>query len=290
MTPKTLRQTLLACIPLLLGMWGCEPAPTKHAYDKPSPPAPPPDQPSPQTPAIVPPIAITATSSRSENSIPALQPHLPAPVTAPPGSAKPLREVHYDEIDQFKLRKTDKVYLVGDMEPFTGLAYRTHPDGTRSFEVTYVNGSTEGTLTQFHPNGQPSFKVAMDGNQATGTATGWYPDGSKKSEYPYKEGVVHGVATEWFQSGQKALQSSYEHGIASGKIQGWYQNGTPYRVGEIIGSEPKRITAWYAPGKKWIENGWRNGKLWGYSYEWSQEGELVSLKRYEDGKLIKTLK
>ena len=80
------------------------------------------------------------------------------------------------------------------------------------------------------------------------------------------------------------------NGKVQGEIKGWYLNGTPYTAGEIRGLEPKRITAWYAPGKKWKETGWRNGKLWGYTYEWSKDGELLSLKRYQDGKLSKSLK
>ena len=269
MENKTLQPAILICTFLFLVAFGCEQAPDRSKGNTNPPPS---TQVQPPQTKVPPPPANTLSTSSSSpvsQAVPGTPREAsPSSQENPPGSLepdKPQRKVHYDEIDQARLRRMDTVYIIAEDEPYTGLAYRTHPDGSRSFEINYKAGVSEGLLTQYHPNGNPSFQVYMTGNKAIGTAIGWYPDSTKKSEYPYKDGVVHGTFTEWFNSGQRALQATYNNGKVQGEIKGWYLNGTPYTAGEIRGLEPKRITAWYAPGKKWKETGWRNGKLWGYT-------------------------
>lgn len=213
---------------------------------------------------------------------------LPSP-TLPP-SRKNSRTIHYDEIDQSRLRRTELAYLFGEEKPYTGLAFKTHPDGTRSFEIDYVDGSAEGVLTQYYPNGNPSFQVPMKNNQANGVSTGWYEDQTRKSEYPYKDGVVHGVIKEWFPTGQIGFQANYVDGKITGTLIGWHLNGDEYTIGTVAESGSQRFTAYFGPGRKWKETGWRNGKLWGYSYEWTADGKLRTLKRFVDGKLMRVIK
>lgn len=203
---------------------------------------------------------------------------------------KTTRTIHYNEIDQSRLRRTELAYLIGDDKPYTGLAFKTHPDGTRSFEIDYVNGSAEGVLTQYYPNGNPSFQVPMKNNQANGVSTGWYEDQTRKSEYPYKNGVVHGVIKEWFPTGQLGFEATYVEGKITGSLKGWHLNGDEYTLGTVEPTGAQRFTAYYGPGRRWKETGWRNGKLWGYSYEWTPDGKLRSLKRFVDGKLMKVIK
>ena len=207
-----------------------------------------------------------------------------------PSVRKVSRTIHYNEIDQSRLRRTELAYLIGDDKPYTGLAFKTHPDGTRSFEIDYVEGSAEGVLTQYYPNGNPSFQVPMKNNQANGVSTGWYEDQTRKSEYPYKDGVVHGVIQEWFPTGQLGFQANYVDGKISGTLKGWHLNGDEYILGEVDQEAAQRFTAFYGPGRRWKETGWRFGKLWGYSYEWTPDGKLRSLKRFVNGKLMKVIK
>jgi antitoxin component YwqK of YwqJK toxin-antitoxin module len=231
--------------------------------------------------------AISENIKESSNLFP------PDPLIQEPTPAKVdqfAREVHYDEIDQSRLRRNDIAYLIGEDQPFTGLAFKRYSDGTRSFEIDYVNGSAEGVLTQYYPNGNPSFQVQMKNNQANGISTGWYEDQTRKSEYPYKDGVVHGVIKEWFPTGQLGFEAIYEEGKITGTLKGWYLTGEEYTIGTVEPDQAQRFTAYYDPNRMWKETGWRNGKLWGYSYEWEPDGKIRTLKKFEDGKLIKVIK
>jgi antitoxin component YwqK of YwqJK toxin-antitoxin module len=219
----------------------------------------------------------------------------PAPIiTQPtlPRSPEPPQEseVPYSQIDQVRLKEQNVYYLKSADKPFTGKAYKEFPSGTHSFEIECVNGKTQGMLTQYYSSGKKRFQVPMRDNQANGDAVGWYTSGEKKSEYPYQKGVVNGTFTEWFKTGQQSLQANYIEGRLRGKIQGWYLDGTPYLIGEIKGDESTRVSVWYEHGSKWKEIGWREGKLWGYYMEWSRDGDLVSVKSYKNGKLLKVIK
>ena len=219
------------------------------------------------------------------------QPPEPKPKSLPdPQIQKPNESVPYARVDAKKLREEQLYYLKGSNTPFTGTIYKEFPNGKHSFEINCINGEAHGHLTQFHPNGNKSFQVPMQNNKAHGSALGWYLNGKKKSEYPYKDGVVHGVFSEWFQTGQIGLQASYVQGKLRGKVKGWYLDGTPYDIAEVLNDEPIRISAWYEPGSKWKEIGFRDGKLWGYYMDWGNKGELLSVKRYENGKLTKVIK
>jgi|GEM_PF-1340012 len=207
------------------------------------------------------------------------------------GSPEPQKsEVHYNQIDQIRLREQNIYYLKSTDKPFTGKTYKEFPSGIHSFEIDCVDGKTQGMLTQYYSNGKKRFQVPMQDNQANGDAVGWYTSGAKKSEYPYEKGVVNGAFTEWFETGQQSLQANCIKGKLRGKIQGWYLDGTPYIIGEIKGDEPTRLSVWYEHGSKWKEIGWREGKLWGYYMEWNRDGDLTSVKNYKDGKLHKVIK
>lgn len=239
------------------------------------------------------PAPISAINEDSPNASPNLDSFPPNSFlsdSTTPSVRKVSRTIRYDEIDQSRLRRTELAYLLGDDKPYTGLAFKTHPDGTRSFEIDYVEGSAEGVLTQYYPNGNPSFQVPMKNNQANGVSTGWYEDQTRKSEYPYKDGVVHGVIKEWFPTGQLGFEATYLDGKITGTLRGWHLNGDEYILGEIEQDQAQRFVAYYGPGRRWKETGWRFGKLWGYSYEWTPDGKLRSLKRFVNGKLIKVIK
>ena len=215
-----------------------------------------------------------------------LKPQTPVKQKPPPGK----REVHYANVDQERLKKESLCYLQGEDKPFTGKTFKVYQTGNRSVEVDYMEGKANGFLTQYYQGGQKRFQVPMKDNKANGLAVGWYPNGKMKSEYPYIDGVVHGTFSEWFESGQISLQANYIRGKLRGSINGWYLDGSSYKIGEILNDEAKRITAWYEPGSKWKEIGWRNGKLWGYYYEWNQHGDLMTVKSYKNGKLVKAIK
>lgn len=307
---------------LVFLIYGCDsPPPSKPISPEPEtetePPSPPlstsvsatspTSQTPPPPPELTPPLdLIPATSQISTKTPPPASPLPtslldPPPVITPssiPESSPPPRpptkpktlSVHYSEIDEHKLRRTNTAHLFGEETPFTGRAFKTHPDGTRSFEIDYVDGAAEGILTQYYPNGNPSFQVPMRNNQANGMSTGWYQDHTRKSQYPYKNGVVHGVIKEWFPTGQLGFESTYNNGKLTGTLKGWYVDGTPYIVGIVKSKGAQRFTTYFAPSKKWRETGWREGKLWGYSYEWDQEGSILSVKRFQNGKLLKVIK
>lgn len=75
-------------------------------------------------------------------------------------------------------------------EPFTGIAYETHPDGSLASETAFTDGLKDGRSVE------------------------WYASGQIKEEYFMRQGSGHGLLREWFENGSLKREKMREYGIA----------------------------------------------------------------------------
>ena len=93
------------------------------------------------------------------------------------------------EIARQKLEKREGVqYVKGETEPFTGTAFLSYANGSKSEVTPYVDGKINGTEINYYENGSkygvtPFVNGQKDGKQV------WYNDnGSKSAEYVFENG------------------------------------------------------------------------------------------------------
>ena len=104
------------------------------------------------------------------------------------GMSNPLKR----EIARKKLERRGGVlgllYIKGENEPFTGTAFLSYANGSKSEVTPYVDGKINGTEINYYASGSkygvtPYVKGQKDGKQI------WYnEDGSKKEEFVFENG------------------------------------------------------------------------------------------------------
>jgi hypothetical protein len=97
----------------------------------------------------------------------------------------------------------------------------------------------------------------------TGKWTTWYVNGRKACEMEYLQGKFHGVLTRYHDNGLKSVEQHYQNGNCHGIDRGWYRGG-----------------------RKMYQGNWLNGVMIGERRTWNQNGDLISIQRVQDGKLI----
>ena len=114
----------------------------------------------------------------------------------------------------------------------TKIVYRE--DGSKRYEIPYVNGKKNGTLIEYLWNGTKeretpyvdgkrhgtalwyfkdgSSKTSAEWVHNTGTVMHFYEDGPKKSETPHVDGKMHGTKIYYRRDGWKWAETVYENG------------------------------------------------------------------------------
>ena len=79
-------------------------------------------------------------------------------------------------------------YLKGEKEPFTGTVIGYRKDGSKSWEIPYVNGKRHGTGIVYNEYGSKWGKIPFLNGKRHGTQIEYNRDGSKVREFVYENG------------------------------------------------------------------------------------------------------
>lgn len=105
-----------------------------------------------------------------------------------------------------------------------------------------------------------------------------------------KKGSRHGKAVLWSNGGQMASSTLLEEGSPGGQFKIWSSSGLPQQAGSHKnGMLHGKLKIW-VNGKLIEESLWRNGRQHGVTKIFSEDGTLLSLERWEHGKLIERRK
>ena len=100
------------------------------------------------------------------------------------------------------------------------------PDGSREFEVNYIDGLESGSFKRWFKNG----KLWVDENYFAGKLNGiskiFYLDGKVQVQSGYQAGKKNGLENAWYDNGQLRWQVVYENGIIKNKLR-WKRDGSP---------------------------------------------------------------
>ena len=140
-------------------------------------------------------------------------------------------------VDRSKIKRNkieDKVYVIGENKPFTGVAIMGL-DSNKNIEgiFFYKDGHTEKMAYEYYPNSQLKLKVPQEDDKNEGKGYYYYSNGRLQSEKFFKNDVMQ-ISTEYRQNGTtfrtyKAVDGS--NGIRTV----YYENGKDIKtVLEVI--------------------------------------------------------
>ena len=81
-------------------------------------------------------------------------------------------------------------YAKGETEAFNGTALQYREDGSKEYEIPYVDGKVHGTVIEYNSDGSKETEIPYVKGNWHGTQILYREDGSKKSEIVYKKGGV----------------------------------------------------------------------------------------------------
>ena len=116
-------------------------------------------------------------------------------------------------------------YNPGSQTPYTGKAERTHFDGARVSEVSYLKGRQHGLSRFWYNNGNIRSTFSYNTGVLDGNSTYYYRNGNIQNLTYYRQGVKHGLAIDWWPEGKKSFVESYVNGFPEGVWRSWWPNG-----------------------------------------------------------------
>ena len=107
-------------------------------------------------------------------------------------------------VDRSKIKRNkieDKVYVIGENKPFTGVAIMGL-DSNKNIEgiFFYKAGHTEKMAYEYYPNSQLKLKVPQEDDKNEGKGYYYYSNGRLQSEKFFKNDVMQ-ISTEYRQNG-----------------------------------------------------------------------------------------
>jgi len=151
-------------------------------------------------------------------------------------------------------------YSPGVRTPYTGKAERTHFDGTRVSEVSYLKGRQHGLSRFWYNNGNIRSTFSYDAGVLDGNSTYYYRNGNIQNLTSYRKGVKHGLVIDWWPEGKKSFVESYVNGFPEGVWRSWWPNGKQaseraYRNRRLVAHKewnkdglPKTVPGWNLDG------------------------------------------
>ena len=88
-----------------------------------------------------------------------------------------------------KLEKREGLqYVKGETEPFTGTAFLSYANGSKSEVTPYVDGKINGTEINYYASGSKYGVTSFVNGQKDGKQIWYNEDGSKKAEFVFENG------------------------------------------------------------------------------------------------------
>lgn len=177
------------------------------------------------------------------------------------------RIVDYNDIERNK--KLDRVYVNGEIKPFTGLAFRKK--NNRIIAITfYINGKSEGNHYRYFDNGQLYVKINLKNDKSEGESYEYYPNGKISDKSFYKNDIITKL-TGYYENGKIKRIFKTTEGLR-GIITGYYEDG-------ISKSSEMNVIQDYSEKRvlKFIHDG--------ESTAYDKKGQIMGILNYKDGKL-----
>ena len=133
-------------------------------------------------------------------------------------------------------------------EPYTGEVVKFYPNKKKSESYSIRSGRLHGPFVNYRQDGSRAFQVTFVDGIEQGPFKRWFEDGKIWVDENYEAGKLDGISLTYFSNGKIQIQSSYRAGKKEGLEIGWYENGQQrweaiYEKGKL-----KNKLSWKADG------------------------------------------
>jgi antitoxin component YwqK of YwqJK toxin-antitoxin module len=152
----------------------------------------------------------------------------------------------------------------------------------------FISGCSRQTKKEYWPDGKLKSEIRVKGTIYDGKATWWYENGIKQMECFYKNNQLDSILVRWFTNGNKQEEQHYRDNKPDGANTAWDIEGNKifhryYRKGVLNGT----FKEWYPNRELKIEGQYKMGNIDGKWYFYDAGGEVIEVRDYSNGKLLK---
>ena len=141
------------------------------------------------------------------------------------------------------------MFMPDAIDPFTGTAGKTYPNGKLERQESFVDGLREGNATWWHPNNKVWFKATYVAGSPEGRVEAWREDGTREYVYEFQSELPmrmitfkpdgtesgrvddnnpDGTLTYYHENGKKKYEQVYSGGFFGTMKEKWYdKEGNP---------------------------------------------------------------
>jgi len=196
-----------------------------------------------------------------------------------------------------------------DGNKWTGEYKFFYDNGNPEYIWTYnENGERTGIQQYFYEDNNLKIEGYWENGKEVGIQKEYYPDGRLKRESNWVDGIINGVSTEYYATGEVKIVKKFENGVLDKNSVVYYalensnnntneNNTNENNTNENNTNENTYNTftgtgynTFYNEQKQVIREGqFKNGILIdGKKYIYNEEGKLLLIEIYEDGKVVRT--
>lgn len=154
-----------------------------------------------------------------------------------------------------------------------GLWFQYDSLGNKTAQVKYVNGKRQGEKIAYYKNGNVAVKILYENDNMSDIRKGYSPDGKLRYQINLKKGIC--------------LFYDHDGGLINGRFVFLEPDSTVQIDTYCVKGKPQNEAKIYENGEVKIIIPFRSGMLHGTAYYYDNKGQVVKIKVYDSGKLVK---
>jgi antitoxin component YwqK of YwqJK toxin-antitoxin module len=172
---------------------------------------------------------------------------------------------------------------------YYGKAVFYQPTGDYQLVCFYKDNLLQGPLIRYYSYNKKKELQNFDKGNLDGLSTIWYEDGGKLSETTYMNGILNGPYREYHPDNHLKVQGQYLNGFFTGKWLYFNFSGDIVGEGEFVHGTGKE-RSFYPDGTVSHEVHYKNNLKDGEEIEYSQKGQVTSIKVFSHDSLTQSIR
>ena len=141
------------------------------------------------------------------------------------GQAEGVPRMETKPVLETQLTESKDGLLLIKGEPYTGEVVKFYSNKKKSESYSIRSGRLHGPFVTYREDGSRAFQVTFVDGVEHGPFKRWFEDGKIWVDENYKAGKLDGISLTYYSNGKIQVQSSYREGKKEGLEIGWYENG-----------------------------------------------------------------
>ena len=140
----------------------------------------------------------------------------------------------------------------------------------------------DGVHEEYYPNGNTKNETSYKDGLRNGSFKVWSENGNLVMKGKYLNDKYYGILSSYHENGIKASEIEYDlNGVQIGNSTGWYDNGQMSGTSRMVnGLAEGVLNSWHKNGQKSEEASLKDGRRFGKSTNWDENGNITSVEHY----------